>query len=60
MRLLAGSVSLPTMSSSLQAGGSVVAGVVLALVAVLGGVSAITPSANADSASDNVVLYDAR
>jgi len=48
------------MSSTLQAGGSVVAGIVLALFAVLGGVSAITPSANSAEATDQVVLYDAR
>lgn len=47
------------MSGLVQAGGSVAAGVVLALFAVLGGVSAITPSANSGEATDQVVLYDA-
>jgi len=38
----------------------VITGIVLALLAVLGGVSAITPAANAEDASEQVVLYDAR
>ncbi|MDO5502212.1 MAG: hypothetical protein Q4G67_03450 [Actinomycetia bacterium] len=48
------------MTAPLAVAGSVVAGAVLALVAVIGGVSAITPSANPSEASDAVVLYDAR
>lgn len=55
-----GSVTVTPMSAPLAAVGSVIAGVVLALVGVLGGVSAITPSANPTEASDAVVLYDAR
>lgn len=47
------------MSGLVQAGGSVAAGVILALFGILGGVSAITPSANSSEASDQVVLYDA-
>ncbi|MDO5501545.1 MAG: DUF2613 family protein [Actinomycetia bacterium] len=46
--------------SPLAAAGSIVAGVVLALAATMGGVSAITPSSNPASDSENVVLYDAR
>lgn len=38
---------------------SVVAGVALSLIAVIGGVSAVTPGANPASASEKVVLYDA-
>ena len=38
---------------------SVITGVVLALVAVVGGISAVTPSANAPSKSEQVVVYDA-
>lgn len=48
------------MSPLVQAGASVAAGVVLSLVAILGGVSAITPAANSPEASDQVVLYDER
>ncbi|WP_404382441.1 DUF2613 family protein [Knoellia locipacati] len=47
------------MNSAVGAIGSIIAGVVLALVAVVGGVSAISPSANPASASEQVVLYDA-
>lgn len=47
------------MTSPLQAGGSLAAGVLLALFAVLGGVSALTPTANSAEQSDGVVLYDA-
>ncbi|KGN32691.1 hypothetical protein N802_17180 [Knoellia sinensis KCTC 19936] len=36
-----------------------VTGVVLALFAVVGGVSAISPTPNAPAASENVVVYDA-
>jgi hypothetical protein len=35
-----------------------VAGLVLAALAVVGGVSAITPTANSTSESDKVVTYD--
>lgn len=47
------------MTSAVGAGVSVIVGVVLALVAVVGGVSAVTPSANPASASEKVVSYDA-
>ncbi|HHU10877.1 MAG TPA: hypothetical protein GXZ60_12820 [Intrasporangiaceae bacterium] len=43
------------MTSSIA---SVIAGVVLAAVAVLGGVSAITPGANSQEQTDAVVIYD--
>lgn len=36
-----------------------VTGVVLALVAVLGGVQAISPAPNAPAKSERVVIYDA-
>lgn len=49
------------MSSTLGTGAaSFVVGVVLSLVGVLGGVSAISPSPNSAEASESVVLYDAR
>ena len=48
------------MNAVVAAGGSIVAGVVLALFSVLGGVSAITPGPNSAEATDQVVLYDAR
>ena len=35
-------------------------GAVLAVLAIFGGVSAVTPGANPASASDRVVVYDAR
>jgi hypothetical protein len=38
---------------------SLVVGVFLALLAIFGGVSAVTPDANPASASDQVVRYDA-
>lgn len=38
---------------------SFVVGVILALVAVVGGVGAVTPGANPASASSKVVNYDA-
>lgn len=47
------------MSALVQAGGSIVAGVVLALFSILGGVSALSPGTNSAEASDQVVLYDA-
>lgn len=47
------------MSEMVVAGGSMVTGVVLGLVAILGGVSAITPGANSEEATNQVVLYDA-
>lgn len=52
--------TLPRMTGLVQAGGSIVTGVVLALFTILGGVSAITPGANAPEASDQVVMYDGR
>lgn len=39
--------------------GAVATGVVLALVAVVGGVAAVSPSANSASKSEGVVFYDA-
>lgn len=48
------------MTSGLaSAAASFVVGTVLAVVGVLGGVSAITPSANSTEATETVVLYDA-
>lgn len=47
------------MTSAVGALASVAAGVALALVAVIGGVSAINPGANPASASEQVVRYDA-
>ena len=38
---------------------SLAVGIVLALLAIFGGVALITPSANPVSASDQVVRYDA-
>ncbi len=38
---------------------SVAVGIFLALLAIFGGVAAVTPDANPASASDQVVLYDA-
>ncbi|CAN7425092.1 hypothetical protein [Knoellia sp. LjRoot47] len=38
---------------------SVIAGAILAVVAIIGGVSAITPSANSAAKSEQVVTYDA-
>jgi len=43
----------------MSAAASVVTGAVLALVAIIGGVSAITPGANAPAKSEQVVVYDA-
>lgn len=48
------------MNGMVAVGGSVVAGVVLALFSVLGGVSAMSSSPNSAEATDQVVLYDAR
>ncbi|MEO6019233.1 MAG: hypothetical protein ABIP45_03165 [Knoellia sp.] len=47
------------MMTTAAAIGSTIAGVVLALVAVIGGVSAVTPSANSAAKSEQVVNYDA-
>lgn len=47
------------MTSSFSALGATIGGVLLALVAVVGGVSAVTPSANSAAKSEQVVLYDA-
>ena len=47
------------MMTSLSAIGATVAGAVLALVAVIGGVSAVSPSANSAAKSEQVVVYDA-
>jgi hypothetical protein len=38
---------------------SLVVGILLAIVAIFGGVKMITPSANPASASDQIVQYDA-
>jgi hypothetical protein len=48
------------MTSGLTAAASFAVGVVLALLGIFGGVSAVTPDANPASASDEVVTYDAR
>ncbi|MDT0215264.1 DUF2613 family protein [Rothia sp. ARF10] len=47
------------MTGSVSAIASTIAGALLALVAVVGGVAAVNPSANPASKSENVVLYDA-
>ena len=47
------------MTPVLATVGSVITGAVLALFTVVGGVSAITPSPNAPSKSEQVVIYDA-
>ena len=39
--------------------GSVIAGAILAVVAIIGGVSAISPPANSAAKSEQVVTYDA-
>ena len=39
--------------------GSVIAGAILAVVAIIGGVSAISPSANSAAKSEHVATYDA-
>lgn len=47
------------MTHAFASVGSVITGAVLALFTVIGGVSAISPSANAPSKSEQVVIYDA-
>ena len=47
------------MTSAVGLAASLVSGVALALVAVIGGVSAVSPGANPASASERVVQYDA-
>ena len=47
------------MTPVLTAVGSAITGAVLALFTVIGGVSAISPSANAPAKSEQVVIYDA-
>lgn len=47
------------MMTSVAAIGATITGAVLALVAVVGGVSAVTPSANSAAKSEQVVFYDA-
>lgn len=47
------------MTSAVAAAGSVITGAVLALFAIIGGVSAISPGANAPAKSEQVVIYDA-
>lgn len=46
-------------ATALAATASVGAGVVLALITVVGGVSAITPTPNSAAVSSEVVRYDA-
>ncbi len=48
------------MSAAAKTAGSVIAGIIVSLVAVFGGVGAITPGANAEDLSAKVVLYDGR
>lgn len=48
------------MTTGLASVASLVGGAVLALLAIFGTVSAVTPSANPASASDGLVSYDAR
>ncbi len=47
------------MNPGVGSAASFVVGVMLALFAILGGVSAVTPDANPAAASDDVVRYDA-
>ncbi|WP_156465393.1 hypothetical protein [Knoellia sp. Soil729] len=47
------------MTSAVGPFASIAAGVVLALIAIIGGVSAINPGANPAAASEQVVRYDA-
>ncbi|KGN42883.1 hypothetical protein [Knoellia aerolata] len=47
------------MTSSVAAIAATLGGALLALVAVIGGVSAIAPTANSPAKSEQVVLYDA-
>ena len=47
------------MMTSLGAVAALITGAVFSLVAVVGGVSAITPSANSAAKSEQVVFYDA-
>ena len=47
------------MTPALAAIGSVITGAVLALFTIIGGVSAISPDANAPAKSEQVVIYDA-
>ena len=54
-----GAGTVPAMNPGVGSAASFVVGVVLALFAILGGVSAVTPDANPAAASDDVVRYDA-
>lgn len=47
------------MRSPVGAVASFVTGVLLALIAVIGGVSAVSPDPNSSAASERVVRYDA-
>ena len=47
------------MMTSFSAVAATITGAVLALVAVVGGVSAVAPSANSAAKSEQVVFYDA-
>lgn len=47
------------MTPVLAAVGSVISGAVLALFTIIGGVSAISPTPNAPTKSEQVVIYDA-
>jgi hypothetical protein len=46
------------MSAGVGSVASIIVGVVLALIAIFGGVSAVSTSANPASASDALVTYD--
>lgn len=54
-----GSATLAPMMTSVAAIGATITGAVLALVAVVGGVTAVTPGANSAAKSEQVVFYDA-
>ncbi|MFW5471557.1 hypothetical protein ACOCJ4_16105 [Knoellia sp. CPCC 206435] len=47
------------MTSPVSAIAATIGGALLALVAVIGGVSAVSPTANSPAKSEQVVLYDA-
>jgi hypothetical protein len=48
------------MSPVIAVIGSIVAGVVIAVLGVFGGVNALTGATNPASASDSVVMYDSK
>lgn len=47
------------MTSAVHPAVSVAVGAILALIAIVGGVNAVTPGGNPASASEQVVRYDA-